>query len=104
MNRASVIAKLKETALHLGSLAAGTEWHLFGSTNRDEANPSDIDLMIFCCDDNQADELRKAINPTMFGLPLHLSLFTFEEANSINVSSIQNSTEIITLDSTETDK
>lgn len=55
-------------------------------------------------EDNQAGELRNAINPIMLGLPLHLSLITFEEANSIDVSSIQNSSEIITLDSIGTDK
>lgn len=104
MNRASVIAKIEETARHLGSLAVGTEWHLFGSTNRDEANPTDIDLMIFCRDDKQADELRKAIKFDMFELPLHLSIFTFEEVKSIDVASIQNSTVIVNLGITETDK
>jgi predicted nucleotidyltransferase len=100
MNRANVIAKLREVACSLGSLATNTEWHLFGSVSRDEASPSDIDLMIFCRNDNQADELRKAIDVQAFELPLHLSLFTFEEADSINVASIQKSTVVLTVDPT----
>jgi predicted nucleotidyltransferase len=100
MNRANVIAKLRKVACSLGSLATNTEWHLFGSVSRDEASPSDIDLMIFCRNDDQADELRQAIDIQAFELPLHLSLFTFEEADSINVTSIQKSFAVLTVDST----
>lgn len=99
MNRASVITKLREVAYSLGSFATNTEWHLFGSVNRDEANPSDIDLMIFCRNDKQADGLRKVIPPDIFELPLHISFFTFEEADSINVASTQNSTAVFTVNS-----
>jgi predicted nucleotidyltransferase len=99
ITRTSIIAELKKLACSLGFIATNTEWHLFGSVNRDDSNPSDIDLMIFCRNDNQADDLREAIDLDAFELPLHLSLFTFEEANSIEVTSIQNSTAVLTVNS-----
>jgi len=95
MNRTSVIIKLSEMACCLGAIATGTEWHLFGSVDRNEPSPSDIDLMIFCLNDNQADELRNAIDFDIFEIPLHISFFTYEEAKSINVVFMQNSTLII---------
>ncbi len=77
--------------MSLGPIASGTEWHLFGSVNRDDPNASDIDLMIFCETDSQADTLRQAIDPDSLSLPLHLSLFTFEEAATINANTAQQS-------------
>jgi predicted nucleotidyltransferase len=99
ITRTSTIEVLSKLACSLGPIAINTEWHLFGSINRNAASSSDIDLMIFCHFDRQADELRKAIDCDAFELPLHISLFTFEEANSINVASIQNSTSLFTVDS-----
>lgn len=97
MIRSRVIASLTELALSLGPIASGTEWHLFGSVDRDEPNASDIDLMIFCGTDSQADMLRQAIDPDSFLLPLHLSLFTFEEATMIDATAIQQSTLVLEL-------
>tara|TARA_R110001592_G_scaffold50357_2_gene155879 strand:+ start:183 stop:509 length:327 start_codon:yes stop_codon:yes gene_type:complete len=99
ITRTSTIAELRKLACSLGFIATNTEWHLFGSVNRNDPNPSDIDLMIFCRDDKQADDLREAIDLDAFELPLHLSLFTYEEADSIEVTSIQNSTAVLTVDS-----
>jgi predicted nucleotidyltransferase len=99
ITRTSIIAELRNLACSLGPIATNTEWHLFGSVNRYERSPSDIDLMIFCRIDKQADELRKSIDRDLFKLPLHLSLFTFEEADSIKVASIQDSTAVFTVDS-----
>lgn len=89
MIRSRVIASLTELAVSLGPIASGTEWHLFGSVNRDDPNASDIDLMIFCGTDSQADMLRQAIDPDSLLLPLHLSLFTFEEAATIDATTAQ---------------
>lgn len=99
MTRTSIIEELRQLACSLGAIATNTEWHLFGSVNRDEPSPSDIDLMIFCLVDEKADELRKAIDCAAFELPLHLSIFTFEEAESIKVALLQNSTVVFTVDS-----
>jgi len=95
--RSRVIASLTELAVSLGPIVSGTEWHLFGSVNRDEPNASDIDLMIFCETDFQADIIRQAIDPDSLSLPLHLSLFTFEEAAAIDVTSAQQSALILEL-------
>lgn len=87
--RSRVIASLDDLALSLGLIARGTEWYLFGSTNRDEYAASDIDLMILCRTALQADTLRQAIDPDSLFLPLDLSLFTFEEAATIDATSLQ---------------
>lgn len=97
MIRSSVIASLTELAVSLGPLASGTEWHLFGSVNRDDPKASDIDLMIFCATDSQADMLRQAIDPDSLSLPLHLSLFTFEEAATVDATTAQQSTLVLEL-------
>lgn len=95
MTRSDVIASLRELAVLLGPIASGTEWHLFGSVNRDDPQASDIDLMILCTNDAQADSLRTAIDPDSFLLPLHLSLLTFEEAATIDATSVQQSTVVL---------
>jgi len=93
--RSTVIAELSELVVSLGVVADKTEWHLFGSVDRNEPNASDIDLMIFCETDAQADMLRHTIDTDSLQLPLHLSLFTFHEAASINAASVQQSTIIL---------
>lgn len=75
--------------MSIGPVASSTEWHLFGSVNRDDMYASDIDLMILCKTDDQADMLRKALAPISLTLPLHLSLFTFEEAATIDAPKAQ---------------
>ena len=97
MIRARVIADLEEISMALGSIAVGTDWHLFGSVNRDDPDASDIDLMILCDSDAQADTLRHAIDPDSLALPLHLSLLTFSEASAINAASVQQSTVVLRL-------
>ncbi len=83
--------------MSLETVASGTEWHLFGSINQDRPDASDIDLMIFCKSDAQADMLRNAIDADSLPLPLHLSLLTFSEAIAINAASIQQSTVVLRL-------
>lgn len=95
MTRSDLIASLRELVVLLGPIANGTEWHLFGSVNRDDPDASDIDLIILCESDVQADMLRQAIDPDSFSLPLHLSLMTFEEAVSIEATSMQQRTLVI---------
>lgn len=94
MIRTRVVESLKQLAISLGAATHGAEWHLFGSVNRDKLDASDIDLMILCNDDAQADALRKAIDPDSLMLPLHLALLTFDEAASINAIKEQQSTAI----------
>lgn len=94
MTRQRIIACLCELAISLGPSAEGTEWHLFGSVDRNERNPSDIDLMILCIDDAQADFLRQSIDPDGLPLPLHLALLTFDEASEINAVRVQQSSVI----------
>ena len=94
MTRQRVVSSLRELAAALGSAAAGSEWYLFGSVNRDELCAADIDLMILCTNDYQADALRLAINLDNFMLPLHLALLTFDEAAQIEAVRAQHSTAI----------
>ncbi len=94
MNRSCIINDLKELAVSLGSIANGTEWHLFGSVNKGDPYPSDIDLMIFCENDLQSDKLRYLIDLDSFRLPIHLSLLTFDEAKVINAAFVQRSTAV----------
>lgn len=98
MTRAEVVASLRQLSASLSPIAHSTEWHLFGSVDRDEPDSKDIDLMIFCTSDAQADSLRQAINPDSLALPLHLSLMTFQEAAEIDAVRVQQSTPIIRLD------
>ena len=91
MIREAVVAALRELADSLGSIAEGSEWHLFGSLDRNEPNAADIDLMILCKTDRQADALRRAIDVDSLAMPLHLALFTFDEATKIAAVSLQRS-------------
>ena len=95
MIRSRVVASLRGLAASLGPAAHGTEWHLFGSVARDEPDAADIDLMILCRSDAQADALRQAFNPDSQELPIHLSLMTFDEAAEVDAVSVQRSTPIV---------
>ncbi|MBV1929849.1 MAG: hypothetical protein KUG81_10120 [Gammaproteobacteria bacterium] len=91
MTRRRVVTSLRALAISLGSKAEGCQWHLFGSVDRDEEDAADIDLMILCKNDDQADALRLAIDLDALELPLHLSLMTFKEAAEIRASHLQSS-------------
>ncbi|MGF6486529.1 nucleotidyltransferase domain-containing protein [Pseudomonas frederiksbergensis] len=94
MRRNVVITTLREMADRIGIASAGSEWYLFGSVARDDPRPSDIDLMILCVDDAQADALRKAIDPEAFSLPIHLCLLRFDEAYEVNAIEVQRAEKI----------
>jgi predicted nucleotidyltransferase len=89
--RERVVASLRELAVSLGPEVDGTEWHLFGSVDRDEPQAADIDLMILCKSDDQADALRRAIDLDALALPLHLALMTFDEAAEVDAVRVQRS-------------
>lgn len=91
MIRQKTVANLRELATSLGDVAEGSEWHLFGSVDRDDPSAADIDLMILCKSDGQSDALRRAIDTDGLSLPLHLSFMTFDEANSIDAVRMQRS-------------
>jgi predicted nucleotidyltransferase len=89
--RQHVVSSLRELARSLGEKSEGTQWHLFGSVDRDEPDAADIDLMILCQDDEQADFLRLAIDLDAYVLPIHLALLTFDEAIEVGAISLQRS-------------
>lgn len=91
MIRHRVITSLRELAASLGTEVEGTHWHLFGSVARNDPNAADIDLMILCKNDEQADSLRRAIDPDALALPIHLGLLTFDEAAEIEAVRVQRS-------------
>ena len=91
MIRHRVVTSLRELAVSLGPDAEGSQWHLFGSVDRNELDAADIDLMILCNNDDQADTLRRAIDPDALALPLHLTLLTFDEAAEVEAVRVQNS-------------
>ena len=91
MIREAVVVALRDLANSLGPMAEGSEWHLFGSVDRNEPDAADIDLMILCKTDRQADALRRAIDLDSLPIPLHLALFTFEEAAKVAAVHLQRS-------------
>ena len=91
MIRQHVVTSLRELAVSLGLEAEGTQWHLFGSVDRDEPDAADIDLMILCKSDDQADALRRAIDTDALTLPLHMALMTFDEAAEVGAVRVQRS-------------
>lgn len=91
MIRERVATCLRELAVSLGPAVEGTQWHLFGSLDRDEPDAADIDLTILCKSDDQADALRRVIDPDALALPLHLALMTFDEAGEVEAVRVQHS-------------
>lgn len=89
MTRAQNVDALVVLAGQLGAVAAGTEWYLFGSMDREEEFSSDVDLLILCGTAAQADALRAAIDPDQLGRPIHLSLMTIEEEREISAVTLQ---------------
>lgn len=84
MTRERCVKAIVDLAERLGSIQDGSEWYLFGSVDRDEPAASDIDLLILCTVDGQADALRREINPDDLPLPLDLGLMTFDEAAQVD--------------------
>jgi predicted nucleotidyltransferase len=88
VRKAQVVERLRGLAASLGQEIEGTRWFLFGSINRGGGDVSDIDLMVLCKSDYQADVLRRAVDLDLLGVPIHLALLTFAEeveADAINV-------------------
>jgi hypothetical protein len=99
VKRRAVAAALCTLADGLGVIADGSTWYLFGSVDREESGPADIDLLILCRDADQADTLRTLIDPDMIGLPLDLSLMTYDEANEASAVARQRASKIYPGDS-----
>ncbi len=95
MRRARSIAALRDLASALGPLADDTEWYLFGSIGRDEAGAADIDLLVLCPSDERADRLRAAIDEDVLGIPLDLSLMTFDEEREVRAVALQRAIKIV---------
>ena len=55
----------------------------------DAPRPSDIDLMVLCDDDAQADTLGKAVDADALALPVHLCLLRFDEADEEDAIEVQ---------------
>jgi len=94
MKREEVVIAVCEIAEKLGSACSGSEWYLFGSVARCSPSPSDIDLMILCIDNHQADTLRSIIDPDALAVPIHLCLLTFDEAREIDAVHVQGAQKI----------
>jgi predicted nucleotidyltransferase len=94
MMRAPVVTALRELAHRLGTIADSSEWYLFGSVNRDEPAPLDIDVLILCTNDVQADALRLAIDEDSLSLRIDLSLMTFAEALQVDAVWLQHAHKI----------
>ena len=94
MIRSQTISLLCELRRTLGASVDGSEWYLFGSVDRNEKDAADIDLLILCKSDAQADELRGLLDIDCFSIPLHLSLMTFEEDLEVGATLLQKCTKI----------
>ncbi len=88
--RQAVEELLCAVAEQLGPIQSGSEWYLFGSVEKNFQQSFDIDVLILCQNDEQADNLRRAIDPDQFPLPLDLSLMTFAEATQVDAVQSQN--------------
>jgi hypothetical protein len=102
MRCAEVVTQLRGLASSLGANAEGSEWYLFGSILRDDAYAADIDLMVLCGSDEQADSLRRAIDPDCLGLPIHLAFLTYREAAEVSAVQLQNARPIFPMLFSET--
>ncbi|GLK79250.1 hypothetical protein [Methylopila turkensis] len=94
MRRRAAVAALCTLADGVGVIASGSTWYLFGSVDREESGAADIDLLILCCDADQADRLRNSIDLDMLGLPLDLSLMTYDEAKESGAIALQRARKI----------
>lgn len=93
--RSRTIEELRKLAVSLGADAESTRWYLFGSMERNDPSASDIDLMVLCKTDGQADALRRLIDCDAFSLHLHLALMTFEEAAGVDAVRMQKCVQIL---------
>ncbi len=96
MTRTGIVTELRRLATGLQE-AKGSQWYLFGSVNRGAQHPEDIDVLILCNSDQQADTLRRLIDHASLSLPLHLSLMTFDEASAIAAVRMQGGTLLLSI-------
>lgn len=89
MIRNRISCAIAELAESLGEKSDNSLWYLFGSVNRGDEDAADIDILIICKNDGQADILRNNIDPDCLGLPLHLSFMTLPEAQSVDAINTQ---------------
>jgi len=86
MTHDELINGLKTLALAASEKTNGAKWYLFGSALNNPNTAADIDLVIVCASDEDADLIRHKINSSDSHRPIHPSIFTYVEAIEMNLA------------------
>jgi hypothetical protein len=64
-------------------------WYLFGSASEDPSAAADVDVLVVCNSDADADAIRRLVDAIEFYRPLHLSILTEDEEREIGLAERQ---------------
>ena len=67
-----------------------SKWYIFGSATQGVTRAADIDILVICRNDEEADRLRKTCNSFYFRKPLDFSILTEQEESEVQFVERQN--------------
>lgn len=84
MTRPPLEGELRMIADAVGTKVNLSRWYLFGSALERPQVAADIDVVVICGSDADADAIRRFVNAYEIYPPLHLSILTEEEEAEID--------------------
>lgn len=79
MNPAIILPSLKAHISQIMTFSPSLRFYIFGSFARQAASPSDIDILVICSSDFEADLSRSLLKAACHQWPLHLTIMTASE-------------------------
>jgi predicted nucleotidyltransferase len=79
MTRAQMQIEIEFLAQRLSKTAPGCRCYLFGSARTNLRTAADVDLLVVCESDDEADAIRHLASACELYPPLHISIYTKEE-------------------------
>lgn len=80
---AGMFAALRSHAREIDEQVGGTSWYLFGSAMQSVELANDVDILVLCSTDVDADKVRRLIDVDLMNIPLDVSIFTFDEESEV---------------------
>ena len=83
-----IVCRLRDMAMWVNDNIGGTRWYVFGSILGDAKIAADVDLLVVCNSDFDADLVRQAVDKFSVSKPVDLSILT--EAEEAEICFVQN--------------
>lgn len=89
MTPEQLASEVRSIAVKVNERVGSARWYLFGSASEDPSAAADVDVLVVCKSDTDADAIRCLVDASEFYRPLHLSILTEDEEREIGFAERQ---------------